>query len=205
MGTNYNWYNRHFHVLQLFFNSPVRSRYLSLFSHSRNFTLRSAGTAKSTIQHVLVFLLIIIRFGRLDEIRQSVCISKSPRSFCILFSWTDSGLHIYHLFAWSNFNFLHNYQWITQLNQSCLVLCDFWVNLLHWLIMLLIVSSLSSHKLQLLFCCALYILAFIWLVLMALFCAAIRRDSVFLLRFPFLGHVQVFLCEMSHVSRLKCP
>ena len=44
-STNYNWYNRHFHVPQ-FFNSLARSRYLSLFSLSFNFTLRSAGTAK---------------------------------------------------------------------------------------------------------------------------------------------------------------
>ena len=40
---------------------------------------------------------------------------------------------------------------------------------------------------------------------MALFCAAIRRDSVSLLRFPFLSHVQVFLCEISLICRLKCP
>ena len=31
------------------------------------------------------------------------------------------------------------------------------------------------------------------IVLRALFCAAIRRDSVSLSRFPFLSHVQVFL------------
>ena len=31
---------------------------------------------------------------------------------------------------------------------------------------------------------------------MALSCAAIRRDSVSLLRFPFLSQVQVFWCEM---------
>ena len=31
---------------------------------------------------------------------------------------------------------------------------------------------------------------------MVLFCAAIRRDSVSLLRFPFLSHVQVFSCEI---------
>ena len=38
---------------------------------------------------------------------------------------------------------------------------------------------------------------------MALFCAAIRRDSVSLLRFPFLSHVQVFSGEISLVCRLK--
>ena len=38
---------------------------------------------------------------------------------------------------------------------------------------------------------------------MTLFCAAIRRDSVFLLRFPFLSHVQVFSCEILLIRRLK--
>ena len=36
-------------------------------------------------------------------------------------------------------------------------------------------------------------------------CAGIRRDSVFLLRFPFLSHVPVFSCEISLVNRLKRP
>ena len=40
--------------------------------------------------------------------------------------------------------------------------------------------------------------------LMVLFCTAIRRDSVFLLRFLFHGHVQVFSCEISLVCRFKC-
>ena len=43
----------------------------------------------------------------------------------------------------------------------------------------------------------------VWLVLKALFCAAIRRDSVSFLRFPFLSHIHVFLCEMLLISRLK--
>ena len=40
---------------------------------------------------------------------------------------------------------------------------------------------------------------------MALFCAAIRRDSVSLSRFSFLSHVYVFLCEIFIVYRLKYP
>ena len=40
---------------------------------------------------------------------------------------------------------------------------------------------------------------------MALFSAAIRRDSVSPLRFPFLSHVHIFSSEMSLVSRLKHP
>ena len=46
-----------------FFNSLTRSRYLSFFSHSFSFSLWSAGTAKSTILHILFFLLIIIRLS----------------------------------------------------------------------------------------------------------------------------------------------
>ena len=40
-----------------FFNFQARSRYLSFFSLSYNFTLWSAGTAKSTIQQVLFFVI----------------------------------------------------------------------------------------------------------------------------------------------------
>ena len=67
------------------------------------------------------------------------------------------------------------------------------------------VESYLYHHLYLLFCCVLSIHALICLVLMALFCAAIRRDSISLLRFPFLSHVQVFSCEMLLISRLKRP
>ena len=35
--------------------------------------------------------------------------------------------------------------------------------------------------------------------------AAIRRDSVSLLKFPFLSHVKVFSSEMLFISRLKRP
>ena len=122
---------------------------------------------------------------------------------CVWLSRTDSGLCIYHLFVGSNFKFLHNSQWIPLATQSCLVLYSFCANLLHSLIMRLMVSTQSPQNLYLVFCCVLSILTLIWLVLMALFCAAIRRDLVSLLGFDFLSHVQVFSCEMSLVSRLK--
>ena len=151
----------------------------------------------------LFLLLIIIRSGLLAEIRWSVCTSKSHRSLCVSFSRTGAGLCIYYLFVWSNFNFLHIYQWITLPTQSCIVLYSFCANLLHLLIMWLMGSSLSPHSLHLLFCYVLSILALIWLVLMALFCTAFRRDSISLLRFPFLSHVQVLSYEMLFISRLK--
>ena len=174
-----------------------RSRYLSLFLHSFSFILWSAGTAKSIILQIFFFffLFIIIRSGLRAEIRCPVCISKSHRSLWVSFSRTGSQLCIYHLFVWSNLNFLHISQCITFPTQSCLALYSFYSNLLHSLIMWLLVSSLSPHSLNLLFCCVLSIFALIWLVLMALFCAAIRRDSVSLLKFPFvlLHLVRVFL------------
>ena len=61
------------------------------------------------------------------------------------------------------------------------------------------------HRIAYIYCYILPILALIWLVLMALSCAAIRRDSVSLLRFPFLSQVQVFWCEMLFIRRLKRP
>ena len=102
---------------------------LSFFSLSFNFTKWSVRTVKSTILQVLFlffflffFLLTITRSGRLAEIKWSVGISKSQRSLCISFSRRDSGLWIYYLFAWSNFNFLQNSQWITLPTQSCYTL-----------------------------------------------------------------------------------
>ena len=40
---------------------------------------------------------------------------------------------------------------------------------------------------------------------MALFCVAIRRDSVSFFRFLFCSHVRVFSCEISPVCCLKSP
>ena len=147
----------------VFLNSLARSRYLSFFSHSFSFILGSSGTAKSTILQILSYflLLIIIRSGLLAEIRWSVYISKSNRSLCVSFTWKAAELCIYHLFVWSNLNFLHNSQWISLPTQSCLVLYSFCANLLHSLIMWLMISSLSTHNLHLLFCCVLSILALI--------------------------------------------
>ena len=142
-------------------------------------------------------LLIIIRYGRLAEIRWSVHMSKCHRSLCVSFSRTDAGLCIYNLFVGLNFNFWHNFRWFTLRTQSCRF--SFCANLLHSLITWLMVSSLSLHNLHLLFCCFVFILSLIWLVLMALFCSVVRIVSVSL-RFLFLSHVQVFSCEMLLMS-----
>ena len=136
-----------------FFNSLAKSRYLSFFSYSFSFILWTARTPKSTILQDLFFflLLIIIRFGLLAEIRWSVCMSKSHRNLCVSFSRTNAELCIYHLFVWSNLNFLEISLWINLPTQSCLALYPFCANLLHSLIMWLMVSSQSLHHLHLLF------------------------------------------------------
>ena len=114
--------------------------------------------SQSTILQVLFFLLIIIRSGFLAEITWSICMSKSHKSLSVLFSRTGAGLCIYHLFVWSNFNSLHISELITLPTLSCLVLYSFCANLLHLLIMWLMVSSLSAHSVNLLFCYVLSIL-----------------------------------------------
>ena len=183
-----------FHV---FFSSLSKTRYLYLFSF---LSILPCGLLrwKSSLFSRFSFLLTIIRSSRLAEIKWSVYISKSQRILCVSFSRTDSGLYIYHLFVWLNFNFWYNsaHSFVSSLTHFVLICCI--------LIMWLNVSSLLPHHLHRLFCCVLSILALIWLVLMALCCAAIRRDLVSLLRLPFHSHVQVFSCEISLVCRLKC-
>ena len=73
-----------------FFNSLARSRYLSFFSHSFSFILRSAEIAKSTILQVLFFffffffwlLLSLVFWPRLGD----PCVCRSPIwIMCVIF------------------------------------------------------------------------------------------------------------------------
>ena len=84
------------------------------------------------------------------------------------------------------------------------VLSSFCTNSLHSLIIGLIVSSLSFDNLHLLICYVLFFFALIQLVFRALFCIAIRKDSVSLLRYSHI-YVHFFSCEISFVCRLICP
>ena len=143
------------------------------------------------------FYSVVSRDSKVDNVASSLfffffffwlgdpCVCQSPRGVCVSFSRTGAGLCKYHLFVWSNLNFLRISQWITLPTQSCLVLYSFCVNLLNSLIMGLMVSSLSPHSLYLIFYCVSSILALIWLVLTELSYAVIRRDSVSPLKFPF--------------------
>ena len=60
-----------------------------------------------------LFLLAITRSGRLAEIKWSISLSKSQRNLCVSFSRTDSWLCKYHVFVWSNLNFLNYSQWMS--------------------------------------------------------------------------------------------
>ena len=64
---NYNWYYRHFHVPQFFFNSLASSTYLPLFSPLFSFTQWSVLFGRFSF--LLLLLLTISRSGRLAEIR----------------------------------------------------------------------------------------------------------------------------------------
>ena len=116
------------------------------------------GKVHNFASSLFCFAIDYYKSGRLTEIGWSVCVSNYHRSLWVSFSRTDVGLCIYHLFVWSNLNFLHNSQQITLPIQSCLVLYSFCENLLYSLIMGLIVSSLSPHNLHLMFCILLSIL-----------------------------------------------
>ena len=156
------------------------------------FTLCSVGTAKCTIYHVLFFLLSITRSGCLVGIRWSFYISKSQKNVCVSFSGIDSGFGINNLFVWSNFNFLYNSQRIISPILLYLLLFSFFFSSLLCSLIMWLIISLLPHKQHFLFCCVFSIFAFKKLVLIALFCAAIRRDSVSLLRLLFLSHIQIF-------------
>ena len=143
-------------------------------------------------ENSLFFWLIITRSGLLVGIRRSVYISKSQKILYFSFFRTDSSLSIYHSVVGSNFNLFHNSQWITFPSQSCLVLYSFRASLLLSHIMWLIVLSLLPHNLFLLFWCVWSIFALTYLVLMELFYAASRKDSVILLKFLFLSRLLVW-------------
>ena len=69
--------------------------------------------AKPTIRQVpFFFLLTNTRSCLLAEIGWCVCILKSRRILCVLFSRMDSSLCQYPFFIWPNFSFLYNSQWI---------------------------------------------------------------------------------------------
>ena len=92
-----------------FFISLARSMYLSLFAFFYILTLWSAGMAKSSIRQVPFLWLTVSRFNRLAEIRWSLWITKSQRSFCVSFSRDRFCVVHTHSLAWSNQMFCTTY------------------------------------------------------------------------------------------------
>ncbi len=80
---------------------------ISLFIFFQFYSVVCRDSKVDNFADFLFFFLLIIRSSLLAEIRWSVCISKLHRSSCVSFSRTGAVLYIYHLLAWSNFNFLH--------------------------------------------------------------------------------------------------
>ena len=142
---NYNWYHRHFYV-PLFFSVLLQG--LGTYLAFRFFQFYPMISRNGKAHYLAGSLFCWLSIGRLAEIKWSVCILKSHRGLWIWLSWTDSELSIHYLLVWSNLNFLHNSQWITFPNQSCLVLYPFCADLLHSLIRWLVISSLSKHNLH---------------------------------------------------------
>ena len=81
-----------------------------------------------------IVLLIKTRSGLLVGIRWSVYISRSQRILCVSFSKTNSGLCMYHLSVWTNFNRLHYSQSIPFPTQSFLFLYSLCASLLNCLL-----------------------------------------------------------------------
>ena len=128
---NYSWYQCHFHVPQFFqFSSKVEVPML-LFTF---FQFYSVVNWDSNVHNRQVFFFFFVLFYKIRssvEIRWSDCTSKSHRSLCISSSWKDSRLCIYHLFVWSNFNFLHNCKCFTLPTHLCQHLYFFCANFLN--------------------------------------------------------------------------
>ena len=79
--TDYNWYNRHFHVPQ-FFSIPKQGLGNYPSFHFLSILLWSARQQNPQFCK-FNFLLIIIRSGRLAMNQWFICISKSCRSLCV--------------------------------------------------------------------------------------------------------------------------
>ena len=123
------------------------------------FSLLSAEAAKSTTRQVFIFFLAITRSGRLTEIRWFFLYLKIPEHFVrlILQDW----FRVVHLpfIRMIKFKYLAQFPVDPFPHRVVSSFIVFYASLLHPLIMWLIVSSLSSHNIHLLFCCVLPIFA----------------------------------------------
>ena len=176
-STNYNWSHRHLSCSIVFFNSRARSSYLSLFSLSFDFTLWSAGTAKSTICKFSFFcslLLGLLVWPRLGDPFASqnfrgVCVCRSPGQILAC---------VYTMYSYGQISISCTIPSESPFPPSRVESYTLSVLIAALPCLWLIVSSLSPHNLHLLFRSFLSIFVLMWLVLMALFWAAVWSDSI---------------------------
>ena len=91
-----------FQSLFFFFKFPNKVEILILlFTFFQFYLVLSLDSKVHNIASSL-FLVIILRSGRLAEFRWSFSLLKSQESLCVSFSRTFAGFCLYHLFAWSN-------------------------------------------------------------------------------------------------------
>ena len=178
--TNYNQCHRQLHVPYFLVVLQGLGTYLPF--RLLLFLLSGLSKQQSPLLGRSSFLSTIIRSVRLAEIKWFVFMLKSQTSLVVSFYETVFRLNIYKLYVWWN------------LNDSiyCICLCDGQFRINHHVIY--IYYFLASY---------LYLLEIFGTY--SVFCATIWRDSGSLLRSLFLNHVQVFLCGIWHVSRLKYP
>ena len=147
-----------------------------------------------TIRQVLFFfffffLLIITWSSLLTGIRWSVCILKCQRISWVLFTRMDSGLRVYHLIVWSNYNLLNNSQRIIFPIQLYLVLYSFCSTLLHFLFTWLFIPIDTSLSLAIL----LFFISFrLNIIIIALLCTAINKDHYHYYNYYFSYFLQIF-------------
>ena len=159
---------------------------------------------KSSLFHRLPFVCLSLGLAAWPRICDPF-VSQNSREFYASYSPRQilSCAYTTCLYGW--FSDFYTTKWFTFPIRSSIILYSFCANLLLSLIMWLIISSLSSHKLHLQFCSVLSIFAqHTWSIYRCL--VLLLEDSVSLLRSPFsFSHVQVFSCEISIVCRLKSP
>ena len=172
-----------------FFQFPCKVKVLILL-----FTFFQFYSASLQFCKFSFFLLIIgqVFWPTLGD--PFVC--QSSIGVSVSFTRTDAESCIYQLFVWSNFNFLCNFQWISFLTQSCLVLYSF---VLNCCIRLLCDWSfrLSPHNLRLLFCSLSIYSIFVMIGSYGVVLCCYKE------RLTFLSHIQVFSRVMFLISRLK--
>ena len=161
--------------LTVFFNSQARSRHLCCFSFSFNLWV----SRDSKVYNFASSLSFVDYYKVWSSGRDLVvCLyAKIPKEFMCLILKKRCLVAYIPFVRWVKFQFLAQLpvdHLADQVVSSLIFLLRYLLHSLMWLI----VSSLSPHNLHLLFCRVLPILVLIWLVLVALFCVAMRRDSV---------------------------